>query len=120
MTLLTASIGSVIIFSSLYWLAWELLKPKYTNLLLDYIIKLTEGPIVIKVGKDGELEKLANYIMAEVDGEPSQNEGAGECAIRIIKQLKKEIYDLKNPRCHCERCTGIPDPYADETDDDQD
>ncbi len=38
-----------------------------------------------------EINKLANYIMAEIDGEPSQSEGAGTCAIRIIKQLRTKL-----------------------------
>jgi hypothetical protein len=33
-----------------------------------------------------QIDSLANFIMANVDGEPSQSEGAVECAIRIIKQ----------------------------------
>ena len=32
-----------------------------------------------------QIEKLANFIMAKVPGEPSQSEGAVDCAIRIIK-----------------------------------
>ena len=44
-----------------------------------------------------QIDLLANFIMAEVEGEPSQSEGACECAIRIIKQLKadKEILKCK-------------------------
>ena len=45
--------------------------------------------------KEIEMEKsqidlLAEFIMAEVPGEPSKSEGAGECAIRIIRQLTAE------------------------------
>ena len=29
-------------------------------------------------------DRLANFIMAEVPGEPSESEGAVDCAIRII------------------------------------
>ncbi len=35
-----------------------------------------------------QIDKLANFIMSEIEGEPSQNEGAGDTAIRIIKQLR--------------------------------
>ena len=35
-----------------------------------------------------QIEKLANFIMAEIDGEPSESEGAGDTAIRIIRNLK--------------------------------
>ena len=38
-----------------------------------------------------QIDKLANFIMSEIEGEPSQDEGAGDTAIRIIKQLKTEI-----------------------------
>ena len=40
-----------------------------------------------------QIDKLANFIIDEVDGEPSQSEGAIDCAIRIIKaerQANKE------------------------------
>lgn len=48
------------------------------------------------VGAEAQLEYLANFIMAEVDGEPSQNEGAGECAVRIIRELQAEISNLRD------------------------
>ena len=38
--------------------------------------------------------KLANFIMAEIKGEPSQDEGAIDCAIRIMTQQEKEIQRL--------------------------
>ena len=41
--------------------------------------------------KESQIEKLASFIMNEVDGEPSQDEGAGDCAIRIIKSYKEQI-----------------------------
>ena len=37
-----------------------------------------------------QIDLLAEFIMAEVPGEPSKSEGAGECAIRIIRQLIAE------------------------------
>lgn len=42
-----------------------------------------------------EIDKLANFIMKEVDGEPSQSQGAGQTAIRIIRKLKTENTSLK-------------------------
>lgn len=42
-----------------------------------------------------QIEKLATFIMAEIEGEPSQSEGAGDTAIRIIKQLQAENKRLK-------------------------
>jgi len=41
------------------------------------------------VSAEEQIEKLANFITAEVDGKPSESEGAGDCAIRIIRELKE-------------------------------
>ena len=38
-----------------------------------------------------EIDTLANFIMAEVDGEPSQSEGAGTTAIRIIREQQAKL-----------------------------
>jgi hypothetical protein len=35
---------------------------------------------------EDQIERLANFIMFDVPGEPSEDEGAVECAIRIIKE----------------------------------
>jgi hypothetical protein len=35
-----------------------------------------------------QIERLAKFIMAEVPGEPSQSEGAVDCAIRLIRQAQ--------------------------------
>ena len=46
---------------------------------------------------ESEIKRLANFIMAKVDGEPRQSEGAGTTAIRIIKTLQaknKTLTDL--------------------------
>ncbi len=42
-----------------------------------------------------QLQKLAEFIMREVPGEPSQSEGAGDCAIRIIKERDAVIKRLR-------------------------
>lgn len=34
----------------------------------------------------GQMSELANFIMKEVDGEPSQSQGAVDTAIRIIRE----------------------------------
>jgi hypothetical protein len=44
-----------------------------------------------EAGVLSEIELLANFIMQEVPNEPSRNEGAGECAIRIIKALRARL-----------------------------
>lgn len=42
-----------------------------------------------------EIDKLADFIMDEIPGEPSENEGAIECAIRLLKSANdKGIYDI--------------------------
>ena len=45
-----------------------------------------------------QIDILANFIMAEIDGEPSRNEGAGNTAIRIIKALRAKNKQLKDKR----------------------
>ena len=42
-----------------------------------------------------QIDKLANFIMTEVEGEPSQNQGAVDTAIRIIKSYQKQENILK-------------------------
>jgi len=45
-----------------------------------------------------QIEKLSKFILEECEGYPNANEGAGDCAIRIIKNFKasenKEITDI--------------------------
>lgn len=36
---------------------------------------------------DGQIKQLADFIMHEVEGEPSRSEGAVECAIRLLDEL---------------------------------
>jgi len=43
-----------------------------------------------KESPKSQIERLANFIMAEVPGEPSQSEGAIDTAIRIIRQFLKK------------------------------
>ena len=39
---------------------------------------------------NSQIDKLANFIMSEVEGEPSQSEGAVDTAIRIIKSYQNQ------------------------------
>jgi hypothetical protein len=51
---------------------------------------------VLKAERDalgGQINRLANFIMSEVPGEPSQSEGAVDCAIRIIAAASKRERD---------------------------
>ena len=41
-----------------------------------------------------QIDKLANFIMSEIPGEPSLDEGAGDCAIRIIKDHRDALEKL--------------------------
>ncbi len=52
-----------------------------------------------------QIGELADFIMDEVDGEPSASEGAVDCAIRIIKELQAELERWKK----LERITVIND-----------
>ena len=38
---------------------------------------------------ESQLERLSNFILNEIPGEPSQNEGAIDTAIRIMKEQEK-------------------------------
>ena len=42
-----------------------------------------------------QMALLADYITTHIPGEPSRNEGAGECAIRIIEELQDAYRRLK-------------------------
>lgn len=35
-----------------------------------------------------QIDRLAKFIMEEIDGEPSESEGAVDCAIRVMRKLK--------------------------------
>ena len=37
----------------------------------------------------GEIAKLGNFIIQEIDGEPSRDEGACDTAIRLLRERKK-------------------------------
>lgn len=57
-----------------------------------------------------QIDFLANYIMAEVDGEPSRSEGAGFTAVRLLKRyrhaLDRIMHELGVPQ------PGYPAPVA--------
>lgn len=43
-----------------------------------------------------QLELLADYIMSEIDGEPSRGDkGAGSCAVRLLKSYRDRIAELE-------------------------
>ncbi len=46
------------------------------------------------MSKNKQIEKLANFIMAEVDGEPFQSEGVVDTAIRIIRKYRSALEEL--------------------------
>ncbi len=43
-----------------------------------------------------QIDKLAKFIMEEVDDEPSQDEGAVDTAIRIIREQNRKLRIMKN------------------------
>lgn len=72
----------------------------YMNALAIGIEKLLNGDLVEKgylvtgdncetvERESNQIDRLASFIMNEVDGEPSEDEGAIDCAIRIMKNFK--------------------------------
>ena len=52
--------------------------------VLELIDQLDEPEV------NSQIDKLANFIMSEVEGEPSQNQGAVDTAIRIIKSYQNQ------------------------------
>ncbi len=42
-----------------------------------------------------QIKELACFIMGNIEGEPSQDEGAVECAIRIMREQKERIAVLE-------------------------
>lgn len=56
--------------------------------------KVVRGQALSNSGQ--QLEILANFIMVNVPGEPSKSEGAGECAVRIIRELQQSNERLRS------------------------
>ena len=43
-----------------------------------------------------QIKILADYIMAEIPGEPSRSEGAGDTAVRLLKQYRDAFVEIMN------------------------
>ena len=43
---------------------------------------------------DQQNELVANYIMANVPGEPSRDEGAGDCAVRLLDKYRTALLGI--------------------------
>jgi hypothetical protein len=71
---------------------------KYRTELLERALAALEKP-------ESQSDKLAKYIMANIKGEPSQNEGAGDTAIRVMKQQFDRIKELED-------CFGMSNPLT--------
>lgn len=59
-----------------------------------------------------QIDKLAKFIMSEVEGEPSQSEGAVDTAIRIIKSYQSQetlSQDWINKHSYAVAYDGMPD-----------
>ena len=67
---------------------------------------------------DRQIEVLANFIMAEVPGEPSQSQGAVGTAIRIIKTQADKIAALKAEVAQLREANGILEDALQEVGDD--
>ena len=57
---------------------------------------------------DEQIKRLADFIMAEIPGEPSQDEGAVDCAIRLLREHAKEPEDF-------DRHAAVSEDYAEAT-----
>ncbi len=51
---------------------------------------------------ESEINGLANYIMAEISNEPSQSQGAGGTAMRILQKYRSAFEDIMDE-------LGVPD-----------
>lgn len=67
--------------------------PNQQNVIMQDILE-EHGPKIYAMlyeanndDDDSQINRLANFIMAEIKGEPSQDEGAGDCAIRLLRSL---------------------------------
>ncbi len=58
-----------------------------------------------------QIDKLANFIMGNVPGEPSKSEGAGDCAIRLLQDRQALIDALKDLRECLSIWQGQPDVW---------
>ena len=65
-----------------------------------------------------QMKLLGDFIMECVEGEPSQSEGVGDPAIRIIKQLQAELAEAKKrivlseAQNYCKICGNTLDGYV--------
>lgn len=48
------------------------------------------------MSKQEQTELLANYIMAEIPGYPGHSEGAGDMAVRLLKQYRRAFLEITN------------------------
>ncbi len=45
-------------------------------------------------GLEKQINELAQFIMDEIPGEPSESEGAVECSIRVMREFKMHLQEL--------------------------
>ena len=60
----------------------ELIKGRPITNLLRLILHTRQ----IQSDSKAQIDKLARFIMSEIDGEPSRSEGSVDCAIRLLRQ----------------------------------
>ena len=84
------------IIEKIKYLAREVSQQLSHEEILELRDVLREIDQLDKSEADGQLDKLANFIMSEVEGEPSQNQGVVDAAIRIIKSYQnREVLSLE-------------------------
>ena len=50
----------------------------------------------LRDGSPSQISVIANYIMAEIPGEPSLSEGAGDTAVRLMKKYRAALQSAKS------------------------
>lgn len=77
-----------------HWLANMMNVPVDANECLN----VARHMILEQRTKTKAIDRLAEFIMSEIPGEPSQSEGAVDTAIRIMKEQKKALQIAENAR----------------------
>ena len=58
--------------------------------------------------EQNQIDKLADYIIADIPGEPSCSEGAGDTAIRLLQKYRGAFRDIMNELGEPQPATPAP------------
>ena len=80
--------------------AEEALRDGNAYLLKCALERLLEGSVEFKPtlrdGSPNQVNVIAAYIIAEIPGEPSRSEGAGDTAVRLLKKYRAALQSAKS------------------------